>query len=256
MSPKKSTTRRVPVPPRCKLPVELTDSIIDLLRFDVRALKACALAHRSFLPRARHHLFRTLSVQRNGKDPYKLRAYPNVARSIRRVDVHGNILFELASSSLVELGLVESLHLIGSEDQWKDLQWSVGRSQIPRFPRLKELSLSRVYFRSLGEMYATLRSYSHLERVSLDFEDIRYTLLPPRADLDVLAAIKVPLKDLHMKLNFLNAAPGKVPQALLTSAGGSLRHLTLEVLSSPQRPPCKFPIACPALYIQCSDIGF
>jgi len=232
-----STKARPMLVPRyaCKLPVELTDYIIDLLHSDLPSLKACALANRIFLPRARFHLFRTVSVRRNGKDPYKLRRYLNVARCIRRVVIHGNLVFEVVNSTLVELGLVESLHLIGSDDRWKEIQWTLDRSQFPRFPRLKELSLSRVYFRSLGEMMFTLRSFHDLATLSMDFEDIRYTNLPPRVDPAALAAVQIPLKDLHMRLNFLNAAPGQVPQVLVTSAGSTLRHLSLDVLSSPQR---------------------
>lgn len=85
-----------------------------------------------------------------------------------------------------------------------------------------------------------MRSHPDLTKLSLDFEDIRYSNLPGRVDADALAAIRIPLRSLHMRLNFLNAAPGKVPQVLLVAAGPTLRHLSLEVLASPQRPGCEF----------------
>ena len=242
--PSKNVTRARGYPGQSshsKLPVELTDYIIDLLHCDIRSLKACALTSRTFLPRARYHLFRSFTLQRKGRDPYKLKSFPNVAHYIRRVVVRGNLVSELTNSTLTEQGLVESLHFVGSEDQWKDVQWTLCRSQFPKFPRLKELSLSRVYFRSLGEMITTLQSLRELHTLSLDFEDVRYTNLPPRIDLSVLETIRIPLRSLHMKLNFLNSAPGKVPQVLLDAAGASLRHLSLEVLSSPQRAACEFP---------------
>ena len=61
--------------------------------------------------------------------------------------------------------------------------------------------------------------------LSVDFEDIRYTNLPPHVDLGALAAVRLPLRTLHMRLDLTNAAPGRVPQVLLTSSGPSLRHL-------------------------------
>ncbi|KAH8097020.1 hypothetical protein BXZ70DRAFT_305175 [Cristinia sonorae] len=220
---------------RCKLPAELTDFIIDLLRADVQSLKACSLASRIFLHRARQHLFHDLSVKKKGKDPYKLRYVPCVARNIRRVTVHGDLCFEVTNSVLIQLGLVECLHLVGSSNDWKDVQWAVTRSQLPHFPRLKELSLSRVYFRTLGEMLASIRAFPQLSKLSVDFTDIRYSNLPPRIDMKQMEATAFPLKVLHMRLNLLSSTPGKVPQTLLTSSGEYLRNLSLDVLSSPQR---------------------
>ncbi|TRM64744.1 hypothetical protein BD626DRAFT_567620 [Schizophyllum amplum] len=44
------------------LPAELTDLIIDAASQDRESLKACALAHRSFLPRSQQHLFKEISL--------------------------------------------------------------------------------------------------------------------------------------------------------------------------------------------------
>ncbi|KAK0205905.1 hypothetical protein DFS33DRAFT_1272495 [Desarmillaria ectypa] len=44
------------------LPQELIDYIIDILQSDILALRSCSLACRSFLPRAREHLFREIYI--------------------------------------------------------------------------------------------------------------------------------------------------------------------------------------------------
>ncbi|TCD65446.1 hypothetical protein EIP91_002659 [Steccherinum ochraceum] len=219
-----------------KLPVELTDYIIDFLHSNIPALKACSLTARAFLPRSRFHLFRTIFIQRNGRDPYKLGSLPNVVRYIREVEIHGNLCSEVIHSALVKHGQVQSLHLVGSQDQWRDVQWTLSHSELPRFPRLQELALSRVYFRSLGDLLANLRSHRELKKLSIDFEDIRSSTIPSRVDLGALMVMQVPLRSLHMRLNFLNAAPGGVPQVLMVSSGATLKHLSLEILACPQRP--------------------
>ncbi|KAH9915123.1 uncharacterized protein B0H18DRAFT_915170, partial [Fomitopsis serialis] len=45
-----------------RLPPELTDRIIDYLHTDVHSLCACALTCRTWLPAARYHRFRSVSV--------------------------------------------------------------------------------------------------------------------------------------------------------------------------------------------------
>ncbi|KAH9915107.1 uncharacterized protein B0H18DRAFT_1042552 [Fomitopsis serialis] len=48
------------------LPPELTDRIIDYLHKDTHSLRACALACRTWLPAARYHRFRVITVENSG----------------------------------------------------------------------------------------------------------------------------------------------------------------------------------------------
>ncbi|EMD34519.1 hypothetical protein CERSUDRAFT_125622, partial [Gelatoporia subvermispora B] len=51
-----------PSPHSARLPPEVVDHIIDFLVDDRNALRSCSLTCRSWLPRARHHTFRTMRV--------------------------------------------------------------------------------------------------------------------------------------------------------------------------------------------------
>ncbi|KZP08268.1 hypothetical protein FIBSPDRAFT_840493, partial [Athelia psychrophila] len=44
------------------VPSEITDAIIDHLHADVASLEKCSLICKNWLPSARHHLFRAISL--------------------------------------------------------------------------------------------------------------------------------------------------------------------------------------------------
>lgn len=73
-------------------PPELRDLVIDCLRTDTAALRACSLTCKAWLPRARHHLFRTVQIQpgRRG-DAFKvlLDTSPDIGQHIREVVISG-----------------------------------------------------------------------------------------------------------------------------------------------------------------------
>ncbi|KAI0689571.1 hypothetical protein BC835DRAFT_251003 [Cytidiella melzeri] len=70
-----------------KVPVEIVEHIIDYLQGNNRALATCKLVHRSWLPRARIHLHRTMIIEQGGPDPFKLKFFPQVARHVRKLVV-------------------------------------------------------------------------------------------------------------------------------------------------------------------------
>ncbi|KAK7683132.1 hypothetical protein QCA50_013805 [Cerrena zonata] len=212
------------------LPQELIDEIIEYLQYDKPTLKACALTHRMFLPRARRYLFRTLFVRKYGPDPYKLRTCPDISKNFREVIIRGKLCSEVKHcSSFINYDLVETLRLEGSHNDWTQIEWSLQQSDLPAFPALKNLSLHRVYFSSFKEMISTLRSYSQLDTLSLDFGDSKSTFACPAelGDYELL----LPIQSLHMHFD-MTVPPGSVPNVLLSSAGDNLRHLSLNITST------------------------
>jgi len=222
------------------LPPELVDEIIDYLHSDKHALMACTLTHRNWLPRARFHLFHSLLVRKHGKDPYRLRFYPNVARYVREVVIRGNLCSEVANSALIDdasESRVESLRLEGSTADWVEVQWELNCKQLPKFPRLKTLSLNRVYFRSFAEMVNTLHSLKGLESLEIDFEDWRYSMISPKdASLNRGKMLSLKLETLKMRVNSTGTLPGMIPQILLDSTAKTLKHLSLEILTTSSGP--------------------
>lgn len=73
-------------------PPELRDLVIDCLRNDTAALCACSMTCKAWLPRARHHLFRSVQVHpgRRG-DAFKLllEISPEIGKHIRDVRISG-----------------------------------------------------------------------------------------------------------------------------------------------------------------------
>jgi len=106
------------VPP---LPPELTDHIIDYLHKDTSSLRACALACRTWLPAARYHRFRVVSVKSDGG----LRA-----------------LKKLLSSSPAICLIVETLRI--SFFTYKRL------SVLPSLPAVSKLALHHIDFDQLA----------------------------------------------------------------------------------------------------------
>ena len=73
-------------------PPELRDLVIDGLHSDTAALRACSLTCKAWLPRVRHHLFRTVHIHPGPRgDAFKLllEANPEIGRYIRDVSISG-----------------------------------------------------------------------------------------------------------------------------------------------------------------------
>ena len=225
------------------MPVEVIEHIIDSFASDKRTLKACALTGRAWLPRARYHLYRTLVVRRGGRDPYKLRFYPAVARCVRRVIVHDGLWNEVSNSVLVKLGHVERLHLSIS---YGHMQRDISAAQFPHFPALKELRLENVAFHSGDELLSILRDMRNLTSVSIPLTSMNYLTAE---NLERLAApyrstpVHLPLQFVHL---LVRPTPGPVAREILAMAGPSLKNLSIRIvsLSSGLRPTCKLSHPC------------
>lgn len=73
-------------------PPELRDLVIDCLRTDTVALRACSLTSKAWLPRSRHHLFRRVQVHPGHLgDAFKvlLQDCPEIGKYIREMDISG-----------------------------------------------------------------------------------------------------------------------------------------------------------------------
>ncbi|KAH9838477.1 uncharacterized protein C8Q71DRAFT_795941 [Rhodofomes roseus] len=87
------TDHRTPRSPIYDLPCELRDTVIDLLYEDHGSLKACSLTCRSWLSRARYHLFRTMSIDRGRTgDAFArlLRSSPAISAYVQNMDINGS----------------------------------------------------------------------------------------------------------------------------------------------------------------------
>lgn len=72
-----------------KLPVELTDRIIDLLHDDTTSLRNCSLASRAFLPRSRFYRFRFVSLHWKSCENFErmLSTSPEIGPFVRELHV-------------------------------------------------------------------------------------------------------------------------------------------------------------------------
>ena len=67
--------------PDLHLPPEITDFIVDLLHNEPRTLKQCCIVSKSWIPRARRHLFRWIEFDRPAQvDAWKV-TFPDPANS-------------------------------------------------------------------------------------------------------------------------------------------------------------------------------
>ncbi|KAI0690164.1 hypothetical protein BC835DRAFT_1281515 [Cytidiella melzeri] len=75
------------------LPPELRDSVIDLLQNDRAALRACSLTCRPWLPRSRHHLFRSIQIEpgrRGAAFRTLLDANPDIGQYVQDMEIFGS----------------------------------------------------------------------------------------------------------------------------------------------------------------------
>ena len=83
---------RKKVPSIRTLPAEVQDLIIDQLHGDRVSLEACSLTCRAWLPRAHHHLFRSVKIDRCSRGAsFKalIDGSPGIAKHIRHVEISG-----------------------------------------------------------------------------------------------------------------------------------------------------------------------
>lgn len=199
------------------LPPELIDETIDHLWDDHKALEACSLTCRSWVPSSRLHLFRTVCV-RNADDCTKLSALLEsasiIAHCVRKLTIRAEYKgveadgtpseddswVDAAASLLSKLHRVHTLAL--SRVKWSSLSLTTRNSFATVFNTVKTLLLFEVRFDVSGDVLHFLSRFPVLselyfhgvswERESLPLEpsedspsgehmDLTYLFLDPRS---------------------------------------------------------------------------
>ena len=134
-----------------KLPQEVIDSVIDCLADDIDSLKRCALVHRTWLPRARYHLHREVTIDCSHKKVPSANYYSTGAAKY-----------------------IRSLKLIappqppvhGARDSKARAVWKI----VPRFTELHTLTILFSNWTGTGKTYEWLRPVArHVTRLNLIF---------------------------------------------------------------------------------------
>ncbi|THH28847.1 hypothetical protein EUX98_g5344 [Antrodiella citrinella] len=114
-----------------RLPVELTDIIIDHLHDDEASLFVCALVEHDWLWSARYHLFHTTLITTSGDEKHGLASFLRV----------------VASSPFALGNHVRCLHIRGAHDKTQDDFTSLFAfldAVLPKLPSLRRITLSRM----------------------------------------------------------------------------------------------------------------
>lgn len=141
------------------IPLELVELVIDSVRDDVHALAACALASRAFLPRARFHIWREITVPVESDQPH----------------VRMQALLEILDTNSDIAPLVQSLTLQGVlepqprnrvQEYWDDPDGTMRLWE--NLPNLRVLKLAHLSFNNgLHQLIPFAYSLPNLEEVAL-----------------------------------------------------------------------------------------
>ncbi|KAI0797256.1 hypothetical protein BC629DRAFT_257635 [Irpex lacteus] len=217
-----------------KLPIELIEQIIDHLHSTPLALATCKLVHRTWLPRARTHLHRTIIFELGGPDPFALRFFvPQVALHVRELVVSYRLLREVGASVLAELDLVEVLHVVAdlASTSIRASERLVSAADFPRFSRLKRLHINTLGFATqLAVLSSLTTKASTISFLTVDIHPPRHIsqfLTDARAQETLRKCPTVGLKSLDLRYKWFDSrSHGALPQAILQLSGKELRHLT------------------------------
>lgn len=143
-----------------KLPAEITESIIDCLYDDKATLKNCALTHRSWLHRSRHHLHKSVSIDSNTADQ-KLSGYYATGAAAHIEDL-----------TLIAAPQPYGVHRRGSMSQRAKPVWQIAS----RFSNITSLTLVFFNWRGAYKSYDRIaeisRHVTHLSLVIATFDDV------------------------------------------------------------------------------------
>ena len=164
-----------------KVPVELTDYIIDFLHKDARTLAACALVCRAWTPAARFHLFRAVVLQDHGfvsSFQRLLGTAPDLGLYVRELTV---AKFVTVSSVFLPakppLSVAESIphvlrqlpHLRALTLAHMDLKGGDGNTnlRVLHHPTLAELSCSYCQFTDFADLVDLVHAFPALSTLSV-----------------------------------------------------------------------------------------
>ena len=188
-----------------RLPLELTDTVIDHLHNDQQALSACALTCRVWLPTVRFHRFRNVSLSCDATHHFHevLLASPDVRTLVQTLELHGQLGWPLESPAwrgasyafLTLLPSVTEMKLVGVffEDSVHDVFAT-------NLMGLTRLTMYRCRFRSFHYFITLIGSFPSLCALSLSLASIwRFQFPLPSAILDDLRSyLPAGLRTLHL----------------------------------------------------------
>ncbi|KAK0466286.1 uncharacterized protein EV420DRAFT_820352 [Desarmillaria tabescens] len=150
-----------------RVPQEILDAVVDLLKDDKPALKALSLISRCFTPRTRVHLFYSITpgeAQWNEGMLDLLRSSPSLIVHIRRLRFLYLCSYDSALIAIIEL-LVNPIHLVISWRKWGDLPEQFLQALHSR--AYASIVLSDSKFTSFSELASLLANSTHLERLAV-----------------------------------------------------------------------------------------
>ena len=169
------------------LPPEITDSIIDNLGYDKVALARCSLVCKSWTPRSRLRLWKTVSVSSVGTRAARfleLAQSSPVPYFIKHLDIYSvkvpvfvSLLAELPKFSVLKTISIDSIHgTIVRVPHTSSARYTM--SQV-------SMTISRSSFATMADLYYLVAHFSHLRSLNIDSEvyvdDIR--TVPPKSSL-------------------------------------------------------------------------
>ncbi|KAH8099581.1 hypothetical protein BXZ70DRAFT_942402 [Cristinia sonorae] len=175
------------MPARLTLPAELIDETIDHLWDDSKALRACSLTCRGWVPSSRLHLFRTIRI-RNAEDCASLIALVNsapvIARCIRKLTLSAeydgldgdrgredDAWVNKAADLLTRLDRVHTLAL--SRLRWDALTPETKQAFSGAFKTVQTLLLFEVRFNASADVLGFLSEFPALDE--LYFHGVSWT---------------------------------------------------------------------------------
>lgn len=151
------------------LPAELTDHVIDYLHNDPRALAACALTCRQWLPAARYHVFGDITLCASTCKTFAelIAASPELALVVRSVKLSSIILGSRAWQN-VDFTFLHSLasvaRLILSRVR---IEGAVFDALVQTLPSVSHLIIHSCWFAGLYDFAAMASSFPHLQDLSI-----------------------------------------------------------------------------------------
>jgi hypothetical protein len=166
-----------------RLPIEITDMIIDFLFDDTNALAAMCLACKAFLPSARKHLFSTITLRTaypcwgepaQGRLEQPATIFTSIAHLVRRLNIvaaygdPGGELSKWITESMPLFTALEGITTLSIQSwSWMDMEPEVGNRLIACFPHLLELSLHSNIFAESANIIDLVLQCPTVERLSL-----------------------------------------------------------------------------------------
>lgn len=159
-------TKDAALPASTKLPLELTDKIIDCLLADDAALRACSLVCRAFLRRSRYHRFRYVNLNQRTSEKFEnlLNTSPDIGAYVRELHVSTST-FERPPTWVDErlpriasrLSAVASLHLKGNGEY--------RAAPFYHLSSVRELHMTHCEVYTMNEFASIIGSFQDLEVV-------------------------------------------------------------------------------------------